>query len=111
MYKNEKKEKDKIKEYLGKRYQQLIQYKNKALQNKWVFFLLSIRVSEKKLKFDNIRVNKKEFHESKQPVNLDLINVDQIVVSDLFRHNDDSFKYFIVYKEGEVVKPNIIPNL
>ena len=111
MYKNEKKEKDKIKEYHGKRYQKLIQYKNKALQNKWVFFLLSIRVSEKKLKFDNIRVNKKEFHESKQPVNLDLINVDQIVVSDLFRHNDDSFKYFIVYKEGEVVKPNIIPNL
>ena len=38
MYKNEKKEKDKIKEYHGKRYQQLIQYKNKALQNKEFFF-------------------------------------------------------------------------
>ena len=62
-------------------------------------------MSGKKLKFDNIRVNKKEFHESKQPVNLDLINVDQIVVSDKFRHNDDSFKYVIVYKEGEIVKP------
>ena len=79
-------------------------------------------MSEKTLKFDNIRVNKKEFHKSKQPINLDLvnkkefhkskqpinldlINVDQIVVSDKFKHSDDGFKYFIGYKEGEIVKP------
>ena len=37
-------------------------------------------MSEKTLKFDNIRVNKKEFHKFKQPIKLDLINVDQIVV-------------------------------
>ena len=61
-------------------------------------------MSEKTLKFDNIRVNKKEFHKSKQPIDLDLINVDQIVVSDKFKHNDDGFKYFIGYKEGEIVK-------
>ena len=30
------------------------QYKKEALQNKWVLFLLSIRMSEKTLKFDNI---------------------------------------------------------
>ena len=53
-------------------------------------------MSEKKLKFDNIRVNKKESHKSKQPINLDLVNVDQI--------SDDGFKYFIGYKEGEIVK-------
>ena len=65
-YKNlSQEEKDKIKEYQRKRYQQLIQYKKEALQNKWVLFLLSIRMSEKTLKFDNIRVNKKEFHKSK----------------------------------------------
>ena len=69
------------------------------------FFLLSIRMSEKTLKFDNIRVNKKEFHKSKQPVNLDLLNVDQIVVSDKFKHNDYGFKYFIGYKEDETAKP------
>ena len=67
-------------------------------------FLPSIRVSEKTLKFDNIRVNKKEFHKSKQPINLDLVNVDQIVISDKFKHSDDGFKYFIGYKEGEIVK-------
>ena len=58
-------EKDKIKEYKRKRYQQLIQYKKEALQNKRALFLLSIKMSEKTLKCDNIRVNKKEFHKSK----------------------------------------------
>ena len=100
-----KEKKDKIKDYQRERYQQLIQYKKEALQNKRVLFLLSIRTSEKTLKFDNIRVNKKEFHESKQPIDLMLVNVDQIVLSDRFRHSDDGFKYFIGYKEGEIVKP------
>ena len=40
-----------------------------------------------------------------KPIDLDLINVDQIVVSDKFKHNDGSFKYFIRYKEVEIVKP------
>ena len=40
-------------------------------------------MSEKTLKFDNIRVSKNEFHKSKHPINLGLINVDQIVVSDV----------------------------
>ena len=62
-------------------------------------------MSEKTLKFDNIRVNKKEFHKSKQPINLDLVNVDQIVISDKFKHSDDGFKYFIGYKEDHIVKP------
>ena len=61
-------------------------------------------MSEKTLKFDIIRVNKKEFHKSKQPIDLDLVNVDQIVTSDKFKRNDDGFKYLIGYKEGEIVK-------
>ena len=60
-------------------------------------------MSEKTLKLDNVRVNKKEFHKSKQPIDLNLVNIDQIVVSDKFRHNN-GFKYFIGYKEGEIVK-------
>ena len=104
-YKNlSEEEKDKIKEYQRKRHQELIQYKKEALQNKWVLFLPSIRMSEKTLKFDNIRANKKN-HKSKQPIDLDLVNVDQIIVSDKFKHTDDGFKYFIGYKEEEIVKP------
>ena len=33
-------------------------------------------MSEKTLQFENIRVNKREFHKSKQPIDLDLINID-----------------------------------
>ena len=69
-------------------------------------FLLSIRMSEKTLKFENFRLDKKEFHKSKQAINLDLVNIYQIVISDKFEHRDDGFKYFIKYfKEGEIVKP------
>ena len=62
-------------------------------------------MSEKTLKFEYIRVNKKEFHKFKHPINLDLVKVDQKVVSNKFKHSDDGFKYFIGYKEGEIVKP------
>ena len=62
-------------------------------------------MSEKTLKFDNVRINKKEFHKSKQPIELDLVKVNQIVVSDKSKNNDDGLKYFIGYKEGEIVKP------
>ena len=61
-------------------------------------------MSGKTLKYDNIRVNKKEVHKSKQPINLDLVNEDKILVSDKFKHSDDGFKYFIGYKEVEIVK-------
>ena len=67
--------------------------------------MLSIRISEITLKFHNIVINRKEFHNSKQPINLNLVNVDQIVISNKFKHSDDGFKHFIGYKEDEIVKP------
>ena len=62
-------------------------------------------MSEITLKFNNIMVNKKEFHKSKEPIDLMSVNVDQIVVSDKFKHSDEGFKYFIGYQEDETVKP------
>ena len=62
-------------------------------------------MSEKILKCNNIRLNKKEFHKSKQAIDLTSVNVDQIVISDKFSHSDNGFKYFIGYQEGEIVKP------
>ena len=52
-------------------------------------------MSENTLKFNNIRVNKKEFYNSKQPIDLDLVTVNKTVVSDKFRHNEEGYKYFI----------------
>ena len=51
-------------------------------------------MTEQTLKFNKIRVNKKEFHKSKQAIDLDSVNVDQIVISDKFRHRDDGLKIF-----------------
>ena len=62
-------------------------------------------MSEKALNFNNIRLNKKEFHKSKEPIGLLSVNIDQIVVSDKFKHNNEGFKYFIGYLEGGIVKP------
>ena len=49
-------------------------------------------MSEETLKFNNIRVNKKEFQKSKQAIDLMSVNVDQIVVYDKFKHSDEGFK-------------------
>ena len=62
-------------------------------------------MSEKTLKFNNIRLNKKEFYKSKKPIDLMSINVNQIVVSNQFKQNNDGFKYFIGFQEGGIVKP------
>ena len=62
-------------------------------------------MSEKTLTFNNIRLNKKEFHKSKKSIDLMSIIVNQLVVPDKFKHNKESFKYFIVYQEGGIVKP------
>ena len=61
-------------------------------------------MGEKTLKFNNIRLNEKEFHKSKKPIDLMSVNVDQRVVSDKFKHNNEGFKYFIGYQEGGIVK-------
>ena len=77
-YKNlsDEEEKNKIKEYQSERYQELIQYKKEALQPKWILILLSITMS---LKFGEIKVDKKEFRESKETVGLNLVNTNKIV--------------------------------
>ena len=67
--------------------------------------VFKIRMSEKTLKFNNIKINKKEFHKSKQVIDLDSITTDKIVVSDKFEHSEEGYKYFIGSQEDEIVKP------
>ena len=52
-------------------------------------------MSGETLKFDNVRVNKEDFYKYKQSIDLSLVNIDQIVVFDKFKHSDDGSKYFI----------------
>ena len=79
--------------------------RNDICKDNFCFFLSVKRMSEKTLKFNNIRLNQKEFHKSKQSIGLKSVNVDQIVVSDKFRHSGKGFKYFIGYHDDEIVKP------
>ena len=44
------------------------------------FFVHSIIMSEKTLKFNDIKIHKKEFHKSEQAIDLDSIITDKIVV-------------------------------
>ena len=62
-------------------------------------------MGEKTLTFNNIKFNKKEFHKSKQAIELDLVHTGKIVVSDRFKHSEEGFKYFIDYQEDEIVRP------
>ena len=52
-------------------------------------------MSEKTLTFSNIILNKKNFLRSKKPIDLLSVDLDQIVASYKFKHNDEGFKYFI----------------
>ena len=62
-------------------------------------------MSEKTLKFNDVRLNKKEFHKSKPPIDLMPVNTEHIVISDKFKHSDEGFNYFMGYQKGEIVKP------
>ena len=97
-----KEEKDNIKDYQKKDISNWFSTKKKhykinefcfCLVSKWVKRLLAILELTKK------------FHKSKQPTDLDLVNVNQIVVSEKFKHSDGGLKSFIGCKEGEIVRP------
>ena len=56
------------------------------------------------LKLGEIKLNKKEFHRSKQLIYLNQVEISKIVISDEFKLND-GIKNFIRYKNGETIKP------
>ena len=60
-------------------------------------------MSGKTLTFYNTEVNKKEFHGSKQVIDLNLVDVNKTVISDKFC--DKGFKCFIGYKHDDIVRP------
>ena len=75
------------------------------MQKKLQIYYDSVKTSKKTLKFDNIEANKKEFRASKQAIDLNLIEINKIVIYDKFKHRDKSIKYFIGYKDDNIVRP------
>ena len=75
------------------------------------FFVHGVIMSEKTLKLNNIKINEKEFHKSKQAIDLDSVTTDTTIVSDKFRHSEEGYKYFIVYQEDKIIKPFVLSYL
>ena len=59
----------------------------------------------KTLKFNDVEVNKKEFHASKQPIALNLVDLNQIIISGEFKHSDKGFKYLVGYANDDIITP------
>ena len=72
----------------------MVQYKKDALKKMIFLFFYFLFF------FLNIKMIKK----SKEPIDFLSVDLDQIVVSYKFKHNDKGFKHFIGYLEGEIVK-------
>ena len=60
-----------------------------------------------KLKFGEIKIDKKKFHKSKKSIDLNLIDTSKIVIFDRFEL-DEGDKCYIGYKDGEFVRPLLI---
>ena len=55
--------------------------------------------------FNDIEVNKKDFYASKQAIPLNLLDVNNTVISQRVKQNNDTYKYFIGYlHDDDVIK-------
>ena len=62
-------------------------------------------MSLRKIKFRNKEVDKKEFYSSKQAISLDSVDLNKIVVSNKWKIDDTTYKYFCGYLNNDVIKP------
>ena len=59
-----------------------------------------------KLNFGDNEVSKKEFYESKKAINLNVVDINMIIVSNKVKNNNETSKYFIAYMTDiDVVTP------
>ena len=64
-------------------------------------------MSEKTLKFKNIRFNKKKFHKSKESIDLFSVKIDEIVVSDKSKHSNNSISIYLFISQTQYKFTNI----
>ena len=62
-------------------------------------------MSSKEIKFGDKKVNKKEIYSSKQATLLDSVDLSKIVVSNKYKINDTTYKYFCGYLNNDVIQP------
>ena len=62
-------------------------------------------MSLRKIKFGNKEVNKKEFYSSKQPILLDFVDLNKIVVSKKWKINNTTYKHICGYLNNDTIQP------
>ena len=62
-------------------------------------------MSSQKIKFGDKEVDKKEFYSSKEAILLDSVDLSKIVVSNKWKINDTTYKYFCGYLNNDVIQP------
>ena len=65
-------------------------------------------MTKKTLKFDDVEYKKKGFHASKQPIALNLVNVNQVLISDKFEHSGGKNLSFMIEDDSVLIKYNEI---
>ena len=62
-------------------------------------------MSSQKVKFGDKEIDKKEFYSSKEAIFLDSVDLSKIVVSNKWKINDTTCKYFCGYLNNDVIQP------
>ena len=62
-------------------------------------------MSSQKIKFGDKEVDKKNFYSSKEAILLDSVDLSKIVVSNRWKLNNTTYKYFCGYLNNDVIKP------
>ena len=82
-------------------YTQIIDKKNLLF-----FSLINIRMSGKNINFNDKKIKKSTFYKNKTINNIEDIDVNNILVSKKEAYgNKNSFKYFIRYKDNDIIRP------
>ena len=57
------------------------------------------------LKYDEVEIEKREFHSSKRAIHTDDVSTDKIKISDEFPFSKNGSKYFVGYNNNEKAIP------
>ena len=61
-------------------------------------------MDKKFIKFDDTKIEEYEFHKYKNPISMNDIDINGIVVSNKFPFGNQDFKYFIGYKDNKEIR-------
>ena len=62
-------------------------------------------MNKKFIKFDDTEIEEYEFHQPKNPILINEIDIDKIIVSKKFSFGQQDSKYLIGYKDNKKIKP------